>query len=313
MRRCRKLLKSSPAEISSMTVSAISTVSIVLRSRAREALPPADREDSRSAESSPLPVEEIAGTRPASSRSRHYQSLTQKRKPIHRHARSRHEADCASGQRASASKRATAAGPARRRPRRSAGFPSSARESEQAGCRPVLHGWQPLCAALPPAPPAGWRRLRQAISSMQPTAPSSTSRGVRTSLTRSSIIGRDQTSSATGLEALARWIWYCSALTSRVAASALTPGFSRATTIALVASVHAIVLWREGLRVGHPELDPRIGIGKPARQHANDGGRDGVQMNLFADDGGISGKAALEKAPGEQDYGRRLSADLRPQ
>ena len=50
-----------------MTVSAISTVSIVLRNRAREALPLADREDSLSAESSPLPVEEIAGTRPASS------------------------------------------------------------------------------------------------------------------------------------------------------------------------------------------------------------------------------------------------------
>ena len=67
MRRCRKLLKSSPAETSSMTVSAISTVSIVLRNRAREALPLADREDSCNAESSPLPVEDIAGTRPASS------------------------------------------------------------------------------------------------------------------------------------------------------------------------------------------------------------------------------------------------------
>ena len=67
VRRCRKLLKSSPAEITSTTVSAISTVSIVLRRRAREAPPPTVREDSRSPDNSPLPVEEIAGTRPASS------------------------------------------------------------------------------------------------------------------------------------------------------------------------------------------------------------------------------------------------------
>ncbi len=49
-------------------------------------------------------------------------------------------------------------------------------------------------------------RFRQAIRSMQPTAPSSTSRGVRTFLARSSIIGRNHTSSATGFDALARWI-----------------------------------------------------------------------------------------------------------
>ena len=67
MRRCRKLLNRSPAETNSMTVRPISTVSMVLRSRAREALALADREDSCSAVSSPLPVEETAGRRPASS------------------------------------------------------------------------------------------------------------------------------------------------------------------------------------------------------------------------------------------------------
>src|ERR1035438_9712038 len=66
VRRCRKLLKSRPAEINRTTVRAISTVNIVLRSRAREALPPIVRVESRSPESSPFPVDEIAGTRPAS-------------------------------------------------------------------------------------------------------------------------------------------------------------------------------------------------------------------------------------------------------
>ena len=70
---------------------------------------------------------------------------------------------------------------------------------------------------------------------------------------------------------------------------------------ALVAIVYAIVLWCECLSVRHPELDPRIGIVKPVRQHANDGGRNGVQVDLLADDGGITGKAALEETPGEQD------------
>ncbi len=49
-----------------MTVSAISTVSRVLRNVARDKLPPIDRDDSWSAAKTPAPVEEIAGNSPAS-------------------------------------------------------------------------------------------------------------------------------------------------------------------------------------------------------------------------------------------------------
>ena len=76
--------------------------------------------------------------------------------------------------------------------------------------------------------------------------------------------------------------------------------------LALVAVVHAIVSLRKSLGVGQPELDPGIGIGEPTGQYANDGRRDGVQMNLFANDGRVTSKAALKEAPGEQDHGLTL-------
>ncbi len=47
-----------------MTVSAISTVSRVLRSIARDKLPPIERDDSCSPAKMPAPVEEIAGKQP---------------------------------------------------------------------------------------------------------------------------------------------------------------------------------------------------------------------------------------------------------
>src|ERR1700678_90605 len=67
VRRRQKLLSRRPAAINSTTVVAISTVSSVLRSAVRDLLPAAFRDDACSAAIAFLPVDEIAGSRPASS------------------------------------------------------------------------------------------------------------------------------------------------------------------------------------------------------------------------------------------------------
>src|ERR1700722_1891053 len=67
VRRRQKLLSRRPAAISRTTVVAISTVSSVLRSAVRDRLPAALRDEACSAATAPLPVDEIAGSSPASS------------------------------------------------------------------------------------------------------------------------------------------------------------------------------------------------------------------------------------------------------
>src|ERR1700733_9034024 len=66
VRRRQKLLSRRPAAINRTTVVAISTVSSVLRSAVRDRLPVVLRDEACSAAIAPLPVDEIAGTRPAS-------------------------------------------------------------------------------------------------------------------------------------------------------------------------------------------------------------------------------------------------------
>src|ERR1700733_9559547 len=67
VRKRQKLLSRRPAAINRTTVVAISTVSSVLRNAVRDRLPAALRDEACSAAIALLPVDEIAGSRPASS------------------------------------------------------------------------------------------------------------------------------------------------------------------------------------------------------------------------------------------------------
>src|SRR5205823_11252995 len=66
VRSRQKLLSRRPAAINRTTVVAISTVSSVLRNAVRDGLPAALRDEACSAAIVPRPVDEIAGSRPAS-------------------------------------------------------------------------------------------------------------------------------------------------------------------------------------------------------------------------------------------------------
>jgi hypothetical protein len=74
-----KFLSSRPAAISRTTVTAISMVSRVLRSAVRDRLPPAVRAEMRKVSKTALPVEEIAGNRPASKAARRTRPLENSR------------------------------------------------------------------------------------------------------------------------------------------------------------------------------------------------------------------------------------------
>src|SRR5580704_4182328 len=65
VRSRQKLLSRRPAAINRTTVVAISTVSRILRNAVRDWLPVALRDEGCSAASALLPVDEIAGSRPA--------------------------------------------------------------------------------------------------------------------------------------------------------------------------------------------------------------------------------------------------------
>ena len=183
-----------------MTVSAISRASMVLRRRAREAPALADREDSCSAVSRPLPVDVTAGTRPASNPIINTRPAAKVKT---------HPSICTDSARGrlrqlAASQRVEASDSSRPSP------PPAAQISRLSVICSRINASRP-----PPREPrmaTSFRRaaaratsrletLRHAIRSMQPTAHSSTSICVLTPFTRSSIMGRDQTSSATGLEA----------------------------------------------------------------------------------------------------------------